>query len=258
MSDTPFGLYAEYYDLLYQDKDYERELRYIRSLLDKHAPRLFSILEIGCGTGKHALSLARQGIDVLGIDRSQEMLNQAEKRADTCSPETKKRLHFERSDLESLRLKKKFDSVISLFHVFSYCTTDDSIDGFFEAANRHLLPGGALFFDCWHGPAVLADPPQKRTKEVQNQTHKVTRHAKPSCEPNDGVVKITYDLSVEDKRTGQIAQVSESHPMRYFGIEEVEAKLNGKGFRLELARKWLTEEPPDETNWSACYLAIKL
>ncbi len=257
MSDTPFGPYAEFYDLLYQDKNYEDELRYVRGLLDRHVPRLRSILEIGCGTGKHALSFARQGISVLGIDRSMEMLAQAEKRASSCSSQIQKRLRFAHTDLESLRVEEKFDSVISLFHVFSYCSSDDSIDGFFEAANRHLPPNGVLFFDCWHGPAVIAAPPQERIKEVQDQTHKVTRKANPTFEENDVLVSIAYELVVEDKRTGETSRVKESHLMRHFTVPEVEAKLRETGFRLVLARKWMTDEEPDESNWSACFLAIK-
>ncbi len=257
MSDTPFGLYAEFYDLLYQDKDYENELRYVSGLLDQHVPQIHSILEIGCGTGKHALSFAQQGISVLGIDRSIEMLAQAERRASSCSSQIKKLLRFAHTDLESLQVEEKFDSVISLFHVFSYCASDHSIDCFFKAANRHLPPGGALFFDCWHGPAVIADPPQKRIKEVQDQTHKVTRKANPTVKGNDVLVSIAYELVVEDKRTGKTSRVSENHLMRHFTVPEVEAKLRESGFRLALARKWMTDDEPDESNWSACFLAIK-
>ena len=131
MSKDPFGLYAEFYDLLYHDKDYEAEVEYVRGLLGQHVPERGSILEIGCGTGKHALSFARQGNSVLGIDRSKEMLVQAEKRANRSSPQVKKRLRFAQVDLESLLVQEKFDSVISLFHVFSYCASDHSIDCFF-------------------------------------------------------------------------------------------------------------------------------
>ena len=257
MSETPFGLYAEFYDLLYQDKDYEEELRYVRGLLEQHVPQIHSILEIGCGTGKHALSFARQGISVLGIDRSMEMLVQAERRASLCSSKIKDLLRFTHTDLESLRVEEKFDAVISLFHVFSYCASDNSINCFFEAANRHLPPGGALFFDCWHGPAVIADPPQKRIKEVQDQAHKVTRKANPTIDENDALVSIAYELIVENKRTGETSRVDESHLMRHFTVPEVEAKLHESGFRLALARKWMTDEEPDESDWSACFLAIK-
>jgi SAM-dependent methyltransferase len=257
MSKTPFGLYAEFYDLLYQDKDYESELRYVRELLDQHIPQMHSILEIGCGTGKHALSFAQHGISVLGIDRSIEMLAQANKRVRLCSSQIKKLLRFEHTDLESLRIEEKFDAVISLFHVFSYCASDHSIDCFFKAANRHLPSGGGLFFDCWYGPAVIADPPQKRIKEVENQTHKVTRNANPTFEENNALVNIAYELVVKDKRTEETSSLCESHLMRHFTVAEVEKKLDENGFRLELALKWMTDESPDETDWSACFLAIK-
>ena len=49
-----FEEYSKYYDLLYQDKDYEGEVEYIIDLIEKYAPKTASVLELGCGTGKHA------------------------------------------------------------------------------------------------------------------------------------------------------------------------------------------------------------
>ncbi len=60
MSKT-FDLYSEYYDLLYKDKNYKKEADYIASLIKTNAPHTKSILELGCGTGKHA-SLLREKV----------------------------------------------------------------------------------------------------------------------------------------------------------------------------------------------------
>ena len=71
---TNFNHYSFYYDLLYADKDYPSEVQYIRGLMDKFAIQpIRSLLEIGCGTGIHASALATQGLNVLGIDRSDDV-----------------------------------------------------------------------------------------------------------------------------------------------------------------------------------------
>ena len=185
------------------------------------------------------------------------MLEIAKQRVLESSPKIRKRLRFAQTDLELLQVQEKFDAVISLFHVFSYCASDEAIDGFFQAAHRHLPRGGSLFFDCWYGPAVVADPPKQRLKEVQNERYRVSREANPSFGEQDALVNITYKLTVQDKRTGESSHIEENHLMRHFTTSEVEDKLAEKGFALSLAKKWMSDEEPDETDWSACFLAIK-
>ncbi|WP_341999478.1 hypothetical protein [Chlorogloeopsis sp. ULAP02] len=63
-----FGNYARYYDLLYRDKDYVGEALFIRRLIQNHAPEAQDILELGCGTGNHAVLLAKEGYKVHGVE----------------------------------------------------------------------------------------------------------------------------------------------------------------------------------------------
>jgi predicted TPR repeat methyltransferase len=72
--------YGRYYDLLYRDKDYAAESEYVASHIRKHVPRAKRILELGCGTGGHAVLLAAMGFDVHGVDLSEAMLGRANAR----------------------------------------------------------------------------------------------------------------------------------------------------------------------------------
>ena len=83
MSDTVFGCgYADQYDLLYSDKDYEAECDLLEEVFRRYGTGpVQTILDLGCGTGSHALLLARRGYQVTGVDRSQEMLAQARQKA---------------------------------------------------------------------------------------------------------------------------------------------------------------------------------
>jgi len=67
---TVFSDYARYYDLLYHDKDYASDAEYVAGLIHKFHPAASSILELGSGTGKHALLLARKGFEVHGVELS--------------------------------------------------------------------------------------------------------------------------------------------------------------------------------------------
>lgn len=76
-----FDKYARYYDLLYRDKDYAGEAAYIAGLLERYCNHPQHILELGCGTGKHAALLADKSYHVHGIDQSAGMLTEARQRA---------------------------------------------------------------------------------------------------------------------------------------------------------------------------------
>ena len=78
----PFGpAYADVYDALYEDKDYAKEAQFVLEQIHKLAPKPeLRVLDLGCGTGRHAVALAERGIRVIGIDRSPFMVAAAERR----------------------------------------------------------------------------------------------------------------------------------------------------------------------------------
>jgi SAM-dependent methyltransferase len=69
-----FARYALCYDLLYRDKDYAAEAGYVGRLIRSATPAARSVLEFGCGTGRHARLLCTMGFDVHGVDHSPEMV----------------------------------------------------------------------------------------------------------------------------------------------------------------------------------------
>ena len=76
-----FGdLYSQYYDLLYSDKDYIGEVDYIDNLIKLHNKNVKTLLDMGCGTGKHAELFYEKGYKVHGIDLSEDMLKIANQR----------------------------------------------------------------------------------------------------------------------------------------------------------------------------------
>ncbi|HEY4744175.1 MAG TPA: class I SAM-dependent methyltransferase, partial [Desulfuromonadaceae bacterium] len=156
---TTFDQYARYYDLLYRDKDYAAEADFVAGLLLAHAPEARTLLELGCGTGRHAEFLARQGFAVHGVDRSEGMLADAGRRRENLPDDVRGRLAFSPGDARDVRLGRHFDAVVSLFHVMSYMAEGRDLEHAFATARAHLAPGGVFLFDFWYGPAVLSDRP---------------------------------------------------------------------------------------------------
>ncbi len=249
-----FSNYARYYDLMYQDKDYVGEAQFIQRLIQTYAPATTTILELGCGTGNHAMLLAKEGYQVHGVDLSQEMLGYANERCDRLSPALATRLQFSQGDLRQVRLDRKFDVVLSLFHVISYQTNNEDLLAAFETAKAHLVPGGILIFDVWYGPAVLSEPPTVRIKRLEDRSIQVTRIAEPVMEPNKNLVDVNYHIFIKDLISSKIDEVREVHTMRYLFKPELELVLERLQMQIVESREWLTDRQPGLNTWGVYFI----
>ena len=247
-----FNEYARYYDLLYRDKDYAGESDYIHRLIQARSPGAGTVLNLGCGSGRHDRCLVERGYTVTGVDLSEEMLRAARNAAAGTDA-----LSYVRGDARSIRLGKTFDVVISLFHVMSYQVTNRDLLEAFATAHAHLKPGGLFIFDCWYGPGVLTDPPTVRVKELEDEAISATRIAQPTIHPNENVVDVNYRVILRDKASGTVRGITETHRMRYLFQPEVELMLGTSGFQPPLSEEWLTSAPLGLSSWNALFTARK-
>ncbi len=245
-----FGAYSRYYNLLYRDKDYAGEAAYVSGLIEKYRPGAKSVLDLGCGTGRHDLLLAAKGYAVTGVDQSEEMLAVARTQA-APSPAPS----FLQGDVRTVRLGKRFDVVLSLFHVMSYQTANEDLAAACATAREHLNPGGIFLFDCWYGPAVLTDRPSVRVKRLEDEAIEVTRTAEPVMHPNDNIVDVNYRVLIRDKKSGNTDELKETHRMRYLFRPEIELFLSRAGLALVEGGEWMTGKEPGFDTWSVCFVA---
>jgi SAM-dependent methyltransferase len=249
-----FGAYARYYDLLYRDKDYAGEAQYVHNLIQRYVPGARSILELGCGTGAHAVLLVREGYSIHGVDLSTDMLERAEARLAEMPPEQASRLKFSPGDIRAVRINGSFDAVISLFDVISYQTTNEDLKAAFATAKAHLKPGGVFIFDCWYGPAVLSDRPAVRVKRVENEEIAVTRIAEPVLYPNDNCVDVNHQLLIKHKASGAIEELRECHRMRYLFMPEIKELFAGAELEMVASYAWMTDREPGFDAWNVCFV----
>jgi len=247
-----FDGYAAYYDLLYQNKDYIAETHFVHKLLAKHGvPSKGELLELGCGTGKHAKGFAQLGYRLHGVDLSPAMVDTANARKPDDLVE---KLSFAVGDVRDVRLGRKFDAVISLFHVVSYQITNIDLNAMFQTAADHLKPGGLFLFDCWYGPAVLSDKPEVRIKRMSDAKIVVLRIAEPVIHSNKNVVDVNYTVQVTNAQ-GEMSTLIEKHQMRYLFSPEIDFLLENNGLkRVELV-EWLTGNETGFKTWSATFVA---
>jgi len=250
---TMFGDYSAYYDLLYRDKDHDGEVSYIDSLIRKYGCGARTILDLGCGSGKHALLLAEKGYEITGVDRSDGMLSVARLRLAEGKPEATSP-RFLQGDIRTVRLGNAYDVVISLFHVFSYQAGNEDLRAALATVRTHLNPGGIFIFDCWYGPAVLSERPAVRIKRLEDEAVELTRIAEPVMHPNENLVAVNYQLYVRDKANNAVDVVRETHLMRYLFKPELELLTAEAGLALLDASEWLSGNPLGAGTWNACFV----
>lgn len=247
---TIFGDYSRYYDLLYAGKDYAGEAGYVAKLIKASNAGACSILDLGCGTGRHARELATLGFEVCGVDLSPEMIEVARQTpADGVS--------YVQGDIGSVRLERRFDVVSALFHVFSYQTSNAALSAAFATAAAHLDAGGLLVFDAWYGPAVLSCQPEVRVKRLGNDEVEIVRIAEPVLHADLNTVDVHYEVHVRNLISGSNSTITESHSMRYLFGPEVESYAAAAGMKLVASEEWLTGKRPGVDTWGVVFACKK-
>lgn len=109
------------------------------------------LLELGCGTGRISLPLARSGVQLVGIDRSQAMLERAARRARLLNRRggsRKPRLRLVRGDIRSLPFEDgRFGMVLAPYGVLQSLLRDRDLNATLESVGRVLRPGGLFGLD---------------------------------------------------------------------------------------------------------------
>ena len=252
---TVFRDSARYYDSIYADKDYAAEVDYVDRLIQRFVPGAHSVLDLGCGTGRHAFEFAERGYAVLGVDRSQAMLNRAQEQNARLPLHLRDRLGFEHEDIRRFRCARQFDCVLALFHVISYQNSNDDVLATFVTAKTHMRREGVFVFDCWYGPGVLNDPPVPREKRLERGSQRLLRVAEPAMHINSNLVDVRYRFVVEEGSPEQSSEFCETHTMRYFFGPELALALQMAGFQLVALTQWMTNLEPDRSTWSVSVVA---
>lgn len=144
---SPYRRSAAVYDVLFRNKDYRKSSRTLVQILRRVTPEARTLLDVGCGTGRHLAHL-RDRFDVEGLDSSRQMLAIARKR---CPG-----VRFHRGSLVAFNLTRRFDVITCLFGAIAYAKTLASLRNATRSLVRHLQPGGVLVVEPWISPERFA------------------------------------------------------------------------------------------------------
>lgn len=131
------------------DDRIERERPIFEALLKEHGWR--KVVDAGCGSGLHAVLLAQLGVEVVGIDISEAMLERAKENASRYGVTVK----FVQSDLAAAELQGQYDAVISLGNTFALLLGADTLESVLHRFHSWLRPGGNLLVQMLNFERIL-------------------------------------------------------------------------------------------------------
>lgn len=140
---------SPYYHILYQHRDVDEANTFISNLIDLLKPNKHShILDLACGTGRHAVMMANMGFEVAGIDLSTNNIKKAKKKE-------KPNLHFYVHDMREEFRHEYFDYVFNFFTSFGYFDVENDNQRAIAAMKSNLKSKGVLVIDFMNTEFVL-------------------------------------------------------------------------------------------------------
>lgn len=213
-----------------------------------------AILELGCGTGRVLLPLARAGHQVTGVDLSAAMLARCRTKLADEPAAVRERVALHQEDVRDFTVGAGFALAIAPFRVLQHLTTADDQLRCLAQVRRHLAPGGRIAFDVFNPRFTLLA--QDRTAEVEDTPEiplpdgrylrRTTRVARVRWVEQLSDVELIYYL-----RSGTaVERVVQAFPIRWYSASELAHLLARAGFALEAVygnfdREPLRDESPD-------------
>lgn len=210
--------FAELYDSLTEDVEYDKTVEYIEEIFKKHLknkPKL--MLELACGTGNITKILSDKGYDMIGVDLSEEMLNVAREK---CN----ENVLLLNQDMTEFELYGTVDAILCLLDSVNYVTEPDKLQKMFDLAENYLEYGGILIFDI---------NSEFKLKNVigENVFIRETEHIYSvwENEQNPPCVNFCLNFFVEGK-DGKYERFYEEHTERIYTIDDIVNMLKKSGF----------------------------
>ncbi len=127
------------------------DCEFLEQAFEAYGHNVKEILDIACGTGRHAVKMAKRGYTVTGIDNSESMIKKAEEKAGPLE------ITFIQEDMLNLSHVDRYDAAYILFNTVSLVTRNDEIIGFMKAVHRALRKDGLFLVELGNLWGLMAE-----------------------------------------------------------------------------------------------------
>jgi SAM-dependent methyltransferase len=234
------GIYQEYaslYDPSGQSAFSHKMLPYLRRLLRRHRTEGERMVDVACGTGTVAISMAKAGWDVYGVDASRNMLAAA--RAKAAQEDVS--VQWSRQDMRAFSLPQKVHLATCLYDSMNYMLTEENVKATFDCIFGALLPGGLFLFDM-NTIKALHEIWNNRSYFVDSDDLCVVFKSHYGQRRGRSAVEVTCF-----QRVGTLyRRVTEEHVEQGYPRERISALLTEVGFAVEATYECFSFRPPGD------------
>ena len=244
-----YSQFAIFYDRLMSDVDYKARTAYLLKLFKKYGKTPTLLLDLACGTGGFSNEMSRRGIEVIGVDMSEEMLSAAREN----SADMGTNVLFLCQKAEDLNLYGTVDGAICCLDSVNHITNKKNLKKAFEKVSLFLEKDCLFIFD--------ANTVYKHKEVLGNNTFVIEQDdiycVWQNCFDEENLVTdISLDFFAENGDFYE--RYCEDFKERAYTDEELTQMLNDCGFSVEAVLGDMTDSEPDEFCERKIFVAKKI
>ncbi len=242
-----YTAFAEFYDTLTQNIDYNEIAEYYNRLNEKFSGIKGILLDLACGTGSLSVIFSRMGYDVIGVDYSEEMLSIAVGKEHNG-------IEYLCQSMTELDMFGTIDGTVCALDSINHLECADDVRKTFEKVSLFSNKGALFMFDV--------NTPYKHENILADNTFVYDTDNVYCVWQNeytgDGVTEIYLDFFAVDKESGLYERYSDDFSERAYSRECIEKMLIESGFEVCACYEYLTENEPDEASEKLTFIARKI
>ncbi len=235
------------------DEQIGREVDFIEESLS--VERGGAVLDLACGTGRHAIELARRGYELVALDYSPDMIAAARRNRDAAAAS----IDFRVGDMRALDVPERpFDAIVCLFDSIGYVSTNEALQAVLAGVHAHLRPGGLFVFEFWHAAAMLRSFEPVRVRRWQLPGREILRLSETRLDPAAQLATVEYNIYEHDD-DGRYRRIREAQTNRYFLVQEMAGWLDRAHLQVRTLHAGFTpSEKIDGDTWHVVAVAQRI
>lgn len=238
----------KYYDLEYQD--YQNDVPFLAEWAEKSKG---TVIDLGCGTGRVAIPLAKQGYNIIGVDLHEGMLNHARKKtANTTLP-----VEWVLQDCTKLSLNITVPLIYMTGNSFQHFLTNESQNQLLQSISKHLEADGVFIFNTRFPILSELAEVDESIRVYMDKRHRKIQEK--SVETYHSLTQILHCSSVREILDGPDKGTIEkdSISLRYVFPLEMERLFQENGFAILEAYSSWEKEPLESSSSEMIYVCVK-